>query len=34
MPVTKVDGRVIGTGEAGPLTKRLLDLFRGYIREA
>ncbi len=34
MPVTKVDGRTIGTGEAGPLTKRLLDLFRGYIREA
>ena len=34
MPVTKVDGRTIGTGEAGPLTKRLLELFRGYIREA
>jgi branched-chain amino acid aminotransferase len=34
MPVTKVDGRLIGSGEAGPLTKRLLDLFRNYIREA
>ena len=34
MPVTKVDGRVIGSGEAGPLTKRLLELFRNYIREA
>jgi branched-chain amino acid aminotransferase len=34
MPVTKVDGRVIGNGEAGPLTKRLLELFRNYIREA
>jgi branched-chain amino acid aminotransferase len=34
MPVTKVDGRLIGSGEAGPLTKRLLELFRNYIREA
>lgn len=27
-PVVKVDGRVIGSGEPGPLTRRLSDLFR------
>lgn len=26
--VTKVDGRVIGSGEVGPLTRRLSELFR------
>ena len=28
-PVTKVDGRVIGNGELGPMTKRLSELFAG-----
>jgi len=32
MPVTKVDGRVIGTGEPGSITKRLLQLFHKYVR--
>ncbi len=31
--VTKVDGRVIGKGEAGPLTKRLMELFHRHVRE-
>src|SRR5207302_8115245 len=33
MPVTKVDGRVIGTGEAGPITKKLIELFHRQVRE-
>jgi branched-chain amino acid aminotransferase len=33
-PVTKIDGRVIGSGEPGPLTRRLIEAFRRYIREA
>jgi branched-chain amino acid aminotransferase len=32
MPVTRVDGRTIGSGLAGPLTKRLLDLFHRRVR--
>lgn len=32
--VTKVDSRVIGTGEAGPITKRLLELFHTHVRKA
>ena len=28
VPVTKVDGRTIGAGDGGPLTRRLIDLFR------
>ena len=28
MPVIAVDGRVVGTGKPGPVTKRLLDAFR------
>jgi branched-chain amino acid aminotransferase len=27
-PVTKVDGRVIGTGKPGPITKELMAAFR------
>jgi branched-chain amino acid aminotransferase len=34
MPVTKVDGRQIGDGTAGQLTRRLLHAFREYIRSA
>jgi branched-chain amino acid aminotransferase len=33
IPVTKVDGRVIGTGKPGPITKRLLDLFHQLVGE-
>jgi branched-chain amino acid aminotransferase len=31
--VTKVDGRVIGSGEAGPITRKLLELFHRHVRE-
>ena len=34
IPVTKVDGREVGNGQPGPLTRRLIDAFRAYIREA
>ena len=34
IPVTKIDGREIGNGQAGPLTRRLIDAFRAYIRES
>ncbi len=33
MPVVKVDGRVIGAGEVGPVTRRLLGRFRDFVRE-
>jgi branched-chain amino acid aminotransferase len=32
--VTKVDGRVVGSGVAGPITKRLLEAYHKYTREA
>jgi len=31
--VTKVDGRTVGNGTAGPITKKLLDAFHRHIRE-
>jgi len=31
--VTKVDGRVIGNGKPGPVTKQLLERFRAVTRE-
>jgi branched-chain amino acid aminotransferase len=31
MPVTKIDGRLIGAGEPGPVTKRLIKGFRDFI---
>jgi branched-chain amino acid aminotransferase len=31
MPVTKIDGRVIGTGEPGPVTKSLIKGFRDFV---
>ena len=34
MPVTKVDGRLIGSGLAGPITKRLSEAFHRQVREA
>ncbi len=33
MPVTKVDGRVIGGGEPGPVTRRLIAAFHAHVRE-
>ncbi len=34
IPVTKLDGRPIGSGTPGPVTNRLKDAFHRYIREA
>ncbi len=33
MPVTTIDGRVVGTGTAGPVTKRLIEAFHKFVRE-
>ena len=33
IPVTKIDGRPIGSGQPGPLTKRILDAFHKMVRE-
>ena len=33
MPVTKIDGRIVGTGVAGPTTKRLIEAFHRHVRE-
>jgi len=33
IPVTKVDGRVVGTGEPGSVTRRLIDAFRALVAE-
>jgi branched-chain amino acid aminotransferase len=32
--VTKADGRIVGSGVAGPVTKRLLELFHRHVRES
>jgi branched-chain amino acid aminotransferase len=32
-PVTKIDGRIIGDGHPGPITKRLIEAFHKYVRE-
>ena len=32
MPVTTLDGRPVGDGRVGPLTRRLVALFEGYFR--
>ena len=34
IPVTKADSREIGNGQPGPVTRRLIEAFRAYIREA
>jgi branched-chain amino acid aminotransferase len=34
MPVTKIDGRMIGNGEVGPITRKLIDAFHRHVREA
>jgi branched-chain amino acid aminotransferase len=31
--VTKVDGRIIGSGSMGPMTSRLTDLFKSLVAE-
>lgn len=33
-PVTKVDGRLIGAGQPGPMTGRLRELYEGEVRKA
>ena len=33
IPVVKCDGRLIGTGKPGPVTKRLRELFQQMVRE-
>lgn len=33
VPVTKIDGRLVGSGQVGSITRRLIDAFRRYIRE-
>ena len=32
MPVTSIDRRTIGTGEPGPITRRLIDAFHKHVR--
>jgi branched-chain amino acid aminotransferase len=32
-PVTRIDGRVIGDGAPGPITKRLIEAFHKHVRE-
>ncbi|HWE03901.1 MAG TPA: branched-chain-amino-acid transaminase [Tepidisphaeraceae bacterium] len=34
VPVTKIDGRQVGGGSPGPTTRKLIEAFRRYIREA
>jgi len=34
MPITVVDGRPIGKGEVGPLTRRLMDLYEEFFARA
>ncbi len=33
IPVTKIDGRVIGSGEAGPITRKLIKAFHEFVRQ-
>jgi len=33
VPVTKVDGRVIGSGVCGPITEKLMDAFHAHVRD-
>ena len=34
IPVTRIDGREVGNGQPGALTRRLIDAFRAYTRES
>lgn len=33
VPVTRIDGREVGAGQPGVMTRRLIEAFRAYIRE-
>ena len=33
-PVTKIDGREIGNGQPGPITRRLIEAFHRHVRES
>jgi branched-chain amino acid aminotransferase len=33
VPVTKVDGRAVGTGRPGPITRRLIEAFHAFARQ-
>jgi len=32
IPVTKIDGRVVGNGQVGPITKRLIETYHKHVR--
>ena len=34
IPVTKIDGRVIGSGEPGTVTRKLMEVFHRHVRES
>ena len=34
IPVVKYDGRIIGTGEPGEITKALIEDYRNYVKNA
>ena len=34
MPVTRLDGRLVGQGEAGPITTKLMARYDRYIADA
>ncbi|MFI5379532.1 MAG: branched-chain-amino-acid transaminase [Tepidisphaerales bacterium] len=34
IPVARIDGRIIGSGHCGPITRRLMDAFHKHVREA
>ena len=31
-PVTKVDGRLVGNGQPGPITRQLIEAFHKHVR--
>jgi branched-chain amino acid aminotransferase len=33
IPVTRIDGRVIGTGQPGPVTRKITDAFHHFVRQ-
>jgi branched-chain amino acid aminotransferase len=33
VPVTKIDGRPIGTGQVGPMSRKLMEAFGRHVRE-
>ncbi len=34
VPVTRIDGRVIGDGQPGPITRKIIEAFHRHVREA